>query len=77
MELTIEQRQLVDELVKIGSKNRVLTKEDVFYTCNEDEDLSYFIQDYFFFKQEFIIIRFFNLFFLIFYFNFLALFLGS
>ena len=50
MELTAEQRQLVDELVKIGSKNRVLTKEDVFYTCNEDEDLS--IQEYFLIRKK-------------------------
>ena len=52
LELTVEQRKLVDELVKIGSKNRVLTKEDVFYTCNEDEDLSYFIQDYFLIRRK-------------------------
>jgi len=52
MELTVDQRKLVDELVKIGSKNRVLTKEDVFYTCNEDEDLSYFIQDYFLSRKK-------------------------
>jgi len=52
MELTVDQRKLVDELVKIGSKNRVLTKEDVFYTCNEDEDLSYFIQDYFLSRRK-------------------------
>jgi hypothetical protein len=29
-----------------------LTKEDVFYTCNEDEDLSYFIQDYFLIRRK-------------------------